>query len=148
MWIHSGLETAFDSRNIEARPHVGPLLAQCAPSLRQAYRERMPDTMLLCRSTDRLGIFYLSDYSAAHCNYLSLRMTNRPAYKGTIMHRTDGLVEPRCNTIQGGQWRYKSRQIALVAGFYWQYNDDDAQLLNNAGIMQAVAYPLCLVQSY
>ena len=55
------------------------------------------------------------------------------------MHRTDGLVEPRCNTIQGGQWRYKSRQIALVAGFYWQYNDDDAQLLNNAGIMQAVA---------
>ena len=110
-------KTAFDRWNLEARPHVGPLLAQCAPSLRQAYRERMPDTMLLCRRTDRLGIDYLSDYYAEHCNYSSLRMTNKPAYKGTIMHRTDGLVEPRCNIIQGGQWRYKSRQIALVAGF-------------------------------
>ena len=99
-------KTASDSRNLEALPHVGPLLAQCAPYLSQAYRERMPDTLLLFRSTERLGIHYLSDYSATHCKYSSLRMTNRPAFKGTILHRTDGLVEPRCNTTQGGQWRY------------------------------------------
>ena len=55
------------------------------------------------------------------------------------MHRTDGLAEPRCNTIQGRQCRYKSREETMVAGFYWQYNGDDAQLLNDAGIMQAVA---------
>ena len=30
-------------------------------------------------------------------------------------------------------------QVGLVAGFYWQYNGDDTQLLNSTDVMRAVA---------
>ena len=82
------------------RPHVGTLLAQFEPSSIETYRERFVDTMLLCRKTERLGVQHLGDYSARHCNYSSLRITNQPAFKHVVMHRTVGLIEPRCNTCQ------------------------------------------------
>ena len=87
---------SFGHRCMEPRPHVGPLLA---PSSSETYRERMVDTMLFCRKTERLGVQYLSDYSTTHYNYSSLRMTNQPAFKHIVMHRTVGLIEPRCNSI-------------------------------------------------
>ena len=55
------------------------------------------------------------------------------------MHRTVGLVEPRCNIMKGGQWKYKTGQVGLVNGFYWQYTGDDTQLLNSTDVMRAVA---------
>ena len=55
------------------------------------------------------------------------------------MHRTVGLVEPRCNTMKHLQWKYKTGQVGLVAGFYWQYNGDDSQLLNSTDVTRAVA---------
>ena len=49
------------------------------------------------------------------------------------------LIEPRCNTLPNGQWKYKTGQVGLVAGFYWQFNSDDNQLLNSSDVMRAVA---------
>ena len=124
---------------MEARPHVGPLLAQYEPSSSDTYREMMVDTMLLCRKNERLGVQSLPDYFTRHCNYSSLRMTNQPALQQIVMHRTVGLVEPRCNTITHGQWKYKTGQVGLVAGFYWQFNSDANQLLTSTDVMRAVA---------
>ena len=121
------------------RQHVGPLLAQYEPSCTVKYRERMTDTMLLCRGNERLGVHYLSDYSPLHCNYSTLRMTNQPAYIAVVVHRTFGMVEPRCNTIKGGQWKYRYKQAGLVSGFYWQYDCDDDQLLNSTDVLRAAA---------
>ena len=61
------------------------------------------------------------------------------------MHRTVGLIEPRCNTMPNGQWKYKTatENPSLVAGFYWQFNSDDSQFLNSTDVMQAVAATRC-----
>ena len=139
-WIES-----FGDRCMESRPRVGPLLAQFEPSSSETYRERHVDTMLLCRKTERLGVQDLGDYSAKPCNYSSLRITNQPAYKSYVMHRTVGLVEPRCNTMPNGAWKYKTatESPSLCADFYWQFNSDDNQLLNSIDVMRAVAATRC-----
>ena len=135
-----GWSESFGDRCMTPRPHVGTLLAQFEPSCSEAYRERFGDTMLLCRKTERLGVQYVGDYSARHCNYSSLRITNQPAYKHVVMHRTVGLIEPRCNTMPNGQWKYKTatESPSLVAGFYWQFNSDDSQFLNSIDVMRSV----------
>ena len=66
----------FGDRCMDTRTHAGPLLAQFEPSSSQGYRERFVDTMLRCTKTERLGVQYLVDYSAKHCNFLTLRLTN------------------------------------------------------------------------
>ena len=41
--------------------------------------------------------------------------------------------------MPNGQWKYKTGQVGLVAGFYWQFHSDDNQLLNSIDVMRAVA---------
>ena len=57
------------------------------------------------------------------------------------MHRTVGLIEPRCNTMPNGQWKYKTatESPSPVAGFYWHSKSDDSQFLNSTDVMRAVA---------
>ena len=52
-----------------------------------------------------------------------------------VRHGTVGLVEPRCNTVAGGKWNYRFNSAGLVAGYYWQYDSDSAQLLNSTELM-------------
>ena len=62
-----------------------------------------------------------------------------------MFHRTVGLVEPRCNTMPNGTWKYKAAadSPALCSGFYWQFSNDDRQLLNATDVMRAVASSRC-----
>ena len=66
-------------------------------------------------------------------------MTNKPEIISVVQHCTFNLVEPRCNTIEGGKWNYKMKHAGLVAGFYWQFDCDEAQLLNSTELMRVAA---------
>ena len=125
----------MSDRNLDRRPQVGPALAQCESSLQMSQcRERMPDTMRQCQSTERLSVEHVSEYSETYCNFSILKLTNKPAGISTVLHRSSKVVEPRSNSILGSKWKYKTGQQGLVDGFYWQYDSDGAGLVNSPGI--------------
>ena len=70
---------------------------------------------------------------------VTILLTNQPEKISVVQHCTFNLVEPRCNTIEGGKWTYKARHAGLVTVFYWQYDCDEAQLLNSTEIMRVAA---------
>ena len=72
-------------------------------------------------------------------------MTDQPAYMSYVIHRTVGLVEPRCNTMPNGIWKYKTatESPSRCSGFYWQFSSDDNQLLDTTDVMRAVAASRC-----
>ena len=96
----------------------------------------MADTMVLCQTNERLNVHCVSEYSESYCNYSTLRVTNKPEQISVVRHGTVGLVEPRCNTVAGGKWNYRFNSAGLVAGYYWQYDSDSAQLLNSTELMR------------
>ena len=135
----------FDNRCLETRPHAGPLLAQVEPSFLQAYREQFTDTMLCSQKTERLNVHYLGAYSARSCSFSTWRLTNQPLHRMHVVHRITGLVEPQGNTMSQGSSRYTNIAMspAFCPGYYWQYSNDDNQLLNATEVMRAVASTRC-----
>ena len=93
--------------------------------------------MLQCQTNARLSVICASEYSESYCNHTVMKVTNKPEHISAVRHETVGLVEPRCNSIAGGQWNYRSNSTGLVEGYYWQYNSDAAQLLNSTELLKA-----------
>ena len=135
----------FGNRCLETRPHAGPLLAQVEPPFLQAYRERFTDTMRCSQNTERLNVHYLGEYSAGSCSFSTWRLTNQPLHRMHVVHRITDLVEPQGNTMSQGSWRYTNIAMspALCPGYYWQYSNDNNQLLNATDVMRAVASTCC-----
>ena len=130
---------------MDTRPHAGPLLAQFELPLDQSHCERHVDTMLCCTKNERLNGHDLAEYSARSCNFSTWRLTTQPFHKMHVAHRIVGLVEPRGNTMPQGSWRYKTTadSPALCPRVFWQYSNDNNQLLNATEVMKAVASSRC-----
>ena len=62
-----------------------------------------------------------------------------------VAHCIEGLVEPRSNTMPQGSWRYNitADSPAFCPGCFWQYSNDNNQLLNVTVVMKAVASSRC-----